>query len=130
MVAERRPPLFSFGAGRFSLRLGPAPGRPEAPSRSCDSRLSCSRAPPVIGQCWYRRSRSIRSARQDRLQLERADWQSLDDKPGRPVVWLDPRRSPVVTSFSLDTAMTLPQTYIATLVLTILSMLCWGSWAN
>src|SRR6266404_8083287 len=26
--------------------------------------------------------------------------------------------------------MTLPQTYIATLVLTILSMLCWGSWAN
>jgi glucose uptake protein len=26
--------------------------------------------------------------------------------------------------------MTLPQTYIATLVLTILTMLCWGSWAN
>src|SRR6266851_3045665 len=26
--------------------------------------------------------------------------------------------------------MTLPQTYIATLLLTILSMLCWGSWAN
>ena len=26
--------------------------------------------------------------------------------------------------------MTLPQTYIAALVLTILSMLCWGSWAN
>src|SRR5215510_13091824 len=26
--------------------------------------------------------------------------------------------------------MTLPQTYLATLVLTILSMLCWGSWAN
>jgi glucose uptake protein len=26
--------------------------------------------------------------------------------------------------------MTLPQTYVATLVLTILSMLCWGSWAN
>ena len=26
--------------------------------------------------------------------------------------------------------MTLPQTYVATLVLTILTMLCWGSWAN
>ena len=26
--------------------------------------------------------------------------------------------------------MTLPQTYFAALVLTILSMLCWGSWAN
>src|SRR6266851_5306499 len=26
--------------------------------------------------------------------------------------------------------MTLPQTYIATLVLTILTMICWGSWAN
>ena len=26
--------------------------------------------------------------------------------------------------------MTLPQTYIATFVLTILTMLCWGSWAN
>src|SRR6476619_1201640 len=26
--------------------------------------------------------------------------------------------------------MTLPQTYFATLALTILSMLCWGSWAN
>src|ERR1700688_5318395 len=26
--------------------------------------------------------------------------------------------------------MTLPQTYLATLVLTILTMLCWGSWAN
>jgi glucose uptake protein len=26
--------------------------------------------------------------------------------------------------------MTLPQTYIATLVLTVLTMLCWGSWAN
>src|SRR5438093_2257038 len=26
--------------------------------------------------------------------------------------------------------MTLPQTYLAALVLTILSMLCWGSWAN
>src|SRR6476659_1353274 len=26
--------------------------------------------------------------------------------------------------------MTLPQTYIAALALTILSMLCWGSWAN
>src|SRR5207248_5613370 len=26
--------------------------------------------------------------------------------------------------------MTLPQTYMTTLVLTILTMLCWGSWAN
>jgi glucose uptake protein len=26
--------------------------------------------------------------------------------------------------------MTLPQTYVATLILTILSMVCWGSWAN
>src|ERR1700682_4915642 len=26
--------------------------------------------------------------------------------------------------------MTLPQPYLATLVLTILTMLCWGSWAN
>src|SRR5438094_1206320 len=26
--------------------------------------------------------------------------------------------------------MTLPQTYVATLLLTILTMLCWGSWAN
>src|SRR2546427_6447199 len=26
--------------------------------------------------------------------------------------------------------MTLPETYFAALVLTILSMLCWGSWAN
>src|SRR5260221_3123605 len=26
--------------------------------------------------------------------------------------------------------MTLPQTYFAALVLTVLSMLCWGSWAN
>src|SRR5262245_3428196 len=26
--------------------------------------------------------------------------------------------------------MTLPQTYLATLVLMILSMICWGSWAN
>src|SRR5215217_3045538 len=26
--------------------------------------------------------------------------------------------------------MTLPQTYVATLVLMILGMLCWGSWAN
>src|SRR6266436_8640848 len=32
--------------------------------------------------------------------------------------------------FTRTFQMTLPQTYIATLVLTILSMLCWGSWAN
>src|SRR5262249_441359 len=36
----------------------------------------------------------------------------------------------VVTSVSLLTAMTLPQTYVASLVLMIFSMLCWGSWAN
>src|ERR1051326_7248000 len=41
---------------------------------------------------------------------------------------LDPRIARVVTS--RFTEMTLPHTYLAALLLTILSMICWGSWAN